>query len=301
MNPFSRAAGLRRHTNFSNSTSSVASADPDSSRSLLSTPSFHNGSFHNGSQRGSFIRNGGSALSRPHAVPEPDESSAPDSVPRASNPYSRAGGVRGHKDLRSEASVPRSEASALGAISTSQLPAMKLASSPMRTTASTGESAPLVPHRPAAPSGTDPGTGEGRLPSPRTRALASASAASPAPTTLSDILTEDREVSSGGAGTLPPIGRTVSKTPSGRLGGQTDAGSAATTAMTNHHGRMHSGGSDNVERTPPGGQAPPGHVSAPTTPRRRMFGKRTRVQPMGDTVGDGAGNQHHNSVACSIL
>ena len=61
----------------------------------------------------------------------------------------------------------------------------------------TGESAPLVPHRPAAPSGTDPGTGEGRLPSPRTRALASASAASPAPTTLSDILTEDREVSSG--------------------------------------------------------------------------------------------------------
>ena len=36
VNPFSRAAGLRRHTNFSNSTSSVASADPYSSRSLLS-------------------------------------------------------------------------------------------------------------------------------------------------------------------------------------------------------------------------------------------------------------------------
>jgi hypothetical protein len=109
-----------------------------------------------------------------------------------------------------------------------------------------------------------------------------------------------------GAVSLPPLGRSGSKTPSGRLVGSVGkAWLAKLTEVLFPAGpapaapcvcllalglaEVGSGGrsafSDPAERTPQGGpvdQGPlPGHVSAPTTPRRRMFGKRTRVRPIG--------------------
>lgn len=285
LNPFSRAAGLRRHTNFSNSTSSVATADQDSTRSLLGqvSPSLAS---PGAARQGSGLGLRGTPGSSSHLTKAAE---VPEAAPKPDNPFSRSAGIRAHRDLPSAQRVP-STGGGGSAPSSVVLPALQgTGTAPGRSRAGPPDVTPLPPRRPSRPSVEAPGGPPGPAKAPSPHVVLPGGVPGGSTPTQSGVTASTPPA---GAGFLPAVSRSGSKTPSGRPGAL-DGGASSSPVRrgaSDSHLPQVNGASGLAS-----GAAVPGDITV-TPATKSVFGKRTRVQPMGDVD-----ESRQQSSTCAVL